>query len=178
MPHDPQLFSIGEFSQISGLSVKALRFYDENGLLKPAHVDPMTDYRYYDAACVERARIVARLREWQFSLHDIGGILAACGDEADLLDALRRQQRAIAERLRADRKVAKALGEIIARENEAARLVENSRFAVEEKNLNPIVIAGVRMKGRYDDCGRGFSTVARAMGTPSYREASLPLLRR
>ena len=59
MPNDPQLFTIGEFSQISGLSVKALRFYDEKGLLKPAHVDAASDYRYYDAACVERARVIA-----------------------------------------------------------------------------------------------------------------------
>src|ERR1700722_12329923 len=109
MPKDPQLFSIGEFSQISGLSVKALRFYDEKGLLKPAHVDPATDYRYYDAACAERARVIARLRELQFSLGDIARILAECSDEADLLDAMQRQQRTITERMRADRKVVKAL---------------------------------------------------------------------
>src|SRR5271167_1031218 len=98
MPDDPQLFSIGEFSKISGLSVKTLRFYHEKGLLKPAHIDPGTDYRYYDAACLERARVIARLRELQFSLEEIARILAECGDESDLLGALQRQQRAIAER--------------------------------------------------------------------------------
>ena len=51
-----------------------------------------------------------------------------------------------------------------ARATEAARLLDAGRFAVEEKQLGPVVVAGLRMKGRYEDCGRGFSTVARVMG--------------
>src|SRR5688572_28755276 len=164
MQNDPKLFSIGEFSQISGLSVKALRFYDDKGLLKPARADAVTDYRYYDAACAERARVIARLRELQFSLDDIARILAECGDESDLLEALRRQQRAIAERMRADRKVVGMLEKMIGEETRAAELVKGSSFQVEEKQLEPMVIAGMRMKGRYEECGRGFATVARAMG--------------
>jgi len=164
MPDDPQLFSIGEFSQICGLSVKTLRFYHEKGLLKPAHVDAGTDYRYYDAACLDRARIIARLRELQFSLDDIARILTECSDESDLLGALRRQQRAITERMRADRKVAKALEDMIIQEAEAAHLADSGRFTIEEKSLESMIIAGLRMKGRYEECGRGFSTVARMMG--------------
>lgn len=57
MSHDPGIFSIGEFSQISGLSLKTLRFYDEKGLLKPAQVDPSTGYRFYDPAAADRARV-------------------------------------------------------------------------------------------------------------------------
>jgi DNA-binding transcriptional MerR regulator len=164
MPKDPQLFSIGEFSQISGLSVKALRFYDEKGLLKPAHVDPATDYRYYNAASAERARMIARLRELQFSLEDIARILAECEDEADLLGAMRRQHRAIAERMHEDRRTMQALEKVIAQEAEAARVAESGRFDVEEKRVEPVVVAAFRMKGRYEECGRGFSTVARVMG--------------
>jgi hypothetical protein len=39
--------SIGSFSRVSGLTVKALRHYDEIGLLEPARVDEWTGYRYY-----------------------------------------------------------------------------------------------------------------------------------
>jgi DNA-binding transcriptional MerR regulator len=164
MHDDPHLFSIGEFSQISGLSVKALRFYDEKGLLKPAHVDPATDYRYYDAASADRARVISRLRDLQFSLDDIARFLQKCSDEGDLLEALRRQQRAIASRMSADRKVVQALEKMIAVETEAAQLAESGSFVVEEKQMEPQVIAGLRMKGRYEECGRGFAAVARAMG--------------
>ncbi len=42
------MLSIGEFSKISHLTMKTLRYYDEIGLLKPAFIDPKNGYRYYD----------------------------------------------------------------------------------------------------------------------------------
>jgi len=41
------MFKIGDFSRISQVSVKTLRYYDEIGLLRPAQVDRFTGYRYY-----------------------------------------------------------------------------------------------------------------------------------
>jgi DNA-binding transcriptional MerR regulator len=66
-----QEISIGEFSRRSHLSVKALRLYDEIGVLLPARVDKDSGYRYYDAAQFEKARIIAMLRQLDFSLSDI-----------------------------------------------------------------------------------------------------------
>jgi DNA-binding transcriptional MerR regulator len=43
------MFKIGDFSRLSRVSVKALRYYDEIGLLKPVRVDQFTGYRYYSA---------------------------------------------------------------------------------------------------------------------------------
>jgi PPM family protein phosphatase len=54
--------SSGEFSRASRLSRKALRLYDELGLLRPIRVDPVTGYRFYAAAQLEQARLVAWLR--------------------------------------------------------------------------------------------------------------------
>lgn len=56
------LLSTGEFVRASGLSRKALRLYDELGLLTPAQVDPATGYRFYDPAQLEQARLVVWLR--------------------------------------------------------------------------------------------------------------------
>jgi DNA-binding transcriptional MerR regulator len=164
MQNDPQLFGIGEFSQISGLSVKALRFYDEKGLLKPAQVDSVTGYRYYDGSSADRGRIIARLRELQFSLDEIARILGECGDQADLLGFLQSRHRAIMERIRSDRRTIKSLDQMIEQETEAARLARDGRFTVEQKTLEPVVVAGLRMKGRYEECGRGFAMIARTMG--------------
>ena len=44
------MFNIGEFARLGGVSVRALRHYDEIGLLRPAKVDPLTGYRGYSAA--------------------------------------------------------------------------------------------------------------------------------
>ena len=57
-----RLLSIGEFARASRLSAKALRLYDELGLLSPAQVDPDSGYRFYEPAQLERARLVAWLR--------------------------------------------------------------------------------------------------------------------
>jgi PPM family protein phosphatase len=56
------LMSSGEFARASGLSRKALRLYDELGLLPPAQVDQDSLYRFYDPAQLEQARLVAWLR--------------------------------------------------------------------------------------------------------------------
>ena len=47
------VFSIGEFSKITGLTIKTLRFYHEQGLLTPTTVDEETGYRYYAEAKIE-----------------------------------------------------------------------------------------------------------------------------
>lgn len=164
MNQNPNLFSIGEFSQITGLSVKALRFYDENGVLLPASVDSATGYRYYDSTSVERARIVSRLRELQFPLDEIKRLLAECGDDAQLVSHFQRRLRAIQERLRADRATAKALASAIRDEAEAAAMAQDGRFLVQEKTLPPVLVAGIRMTGRYEECGKGFKTLAGKVG--------------
>ena len=55
------LVSIGEVARASGLSVSALRFYDREGVLLPARVDPGTGYRWYSADQIESARLIAGL---------------------------------------------------------------------------------------------------------------------
>jgi DNA-binding transcriptional MerR regulator len=57
------LMNIGEFARLSRLSPKALRLYDELGLLPPARVDPDSGYRFYAAEQLETARLVAELRQ-------------------------------------------------------------------------------------------------------------------
>jgi serine/threonine protein phosphatase PrpC len=54
--------SIGDFARASNLTPKALRLYDEMGLVRPAEVDEYSGYRYYRADQLGRARLVARLR--------------------------------------------------------------------------------------------------------------------
>jgi DNA-binding transcriptional MerR regulator len=52
------VFTIGDFSRITGLTVTTLRFYHEQGLLAPSYVDHETGYRYYDRSKIETARII------------------------------------------------------------------------------------------------------------------------
>ncbi|MFE3016927.1 MerR family transcriptional regulator [Streptomyces sp. NPDC059256] len=63
--------TIGAFARASRLSAKALRRYDELGLLPPASVDAYSGYRYYDESQLERARLVAWLRRIGMPLADV-----------------------------------------------------------------------------------------------------------
>ena len=65
------MLKIGEFSKLTRLTVKALRFYEEKGLLLPARVDPWTGYRYYDGTQLETATRIKALRQLDFSLEQI-----------------------------------------------------------------------------------------------------------
>ena len=67
--------SIGEFARRSRLSAKALRLYDEQGLLPPARVDEDSGYRFYKPAQLKQARLIAALRELQVPLAEIKAIL-------------------------------------------------------------------------------------------------------
>jgi DNA-binding transcriptional MerR regulator len=57
------LVSIGDFSRMTHLSVKALRFYHDQGLLEPARIDPATGYRFYEPAQVPLAQVIRRFRD-------------------------------------------------------------------------------------------------------------------
>jgi PPM family protein phosphatase len=69
-----RLLTIGEFARASRLSPKALRLYDELGLLRPARVDDYSGYRYYSPDQLEQARLVAWLRRIGMPLAKIAEI--------------------------------------------------------------------------------------------------------
>ena len=77
--------SIGEFARRSRLSIKALRLYDELGVLVPARVDESSGYRYYDAAQLEAAHLVSMLRQLDLPLAAIKELLVC-----DPVDAAER----------------------------------------------------------------------------------------
>jgi PPM family protein phosphatase len=66
-----ELMSSGDFARMSGLSRKALRLYDDLGLLRPARVDPYTGYRGYRPGQLQQARLVAWLRRLGMPLAEI-----------------------------------------------------------------------------------------------------------
>ena len=69
------LMSIGRFARLTGLTVKALRHYDELGLLRPAAVDAETGYRSYSSAQLGRAEAIRLLRRLEVPLDDIATLI-------------------------------------------------------------------------------------------------------
>ncbi|HTU27917.1 MAG TPA: MerR family transcriptional regulator [Solirubrobacteraceae bacterium] len=93
---DTRLWRIGELAAASGLSVRALRHYDELGLLVPADRTG-SGYRLYSTSEVQRLYRITALRRLGLGLEAIGAALD--GDGADLATVIRRQREAVVREL-------------------------------------------------------------------------------
>jgi DNA-binding transcriptional MerR regulator len=78
------MFRIGDFSRIARVSARLLRFYDEIGLLAPAHADPQTGYRHYTVAQLAQLNRITVLKELGFSLEQISDMLKSPPDADEL----------------------------------------------------------------------------------------------
>lgn len=89
------LYRIGLFAQMNRITVKALRFYEEQGLLLPAKSDGESGYRYYTMSQMETLHRILALKEAGFTIEDMKH-LDASGDERSFL---LRKKNAILEKM-------------------------------------------------------------------------------
>lgn len=163
--------STGEFAARTRLSRKALRLYQEHGLLEPAAVDPRTGYRRYARGQVGAARLLARLRQVGMPLADVRALLAGT-DPGPVLDAhLRRLEDGLADARRELSAVRALLSpedpvQLTLDARPLAAALDAVRFAVGTDPERP-VLAGVLL----DPDGDGLRLVA----TDRYRLAVAPL---
>lgn len=93
------LLSIGKMAEMNGVSVPALRLYDEMGLLKPAYVDPQSGYRYYSLHQNARMDMIAYMKELGMSLGEIADVFRR-EDIALIEQILARKNEQIHEQMR------------------------------------------------------------------------------
>ena len=85
------MLSIGEFSQVTRLTVKTIRYYQEIGILQPVRIDSVTGYRYYNQESYRRVEMITGLKELGFSLKEIALILAECSSDEELITVVRNK---------------------------------------------------------------------------------------
>jgi len=105
------LLSIGRFAQLTRISVSALRFYGDAGLLEPALIDPDSGYRYYDPEQVGRAERIAALRSVDLPLEEIGRLLNASDEEAAWI--LEHHEQRLFERFQIQRQALRSVGQML-----------------------------------------------------------------
>ena len=94
------MFRIGEFSRLTQVSIRMLRYYDEAGLLKPAQVDSWTGHRLYAAEQIPHLNRIRYLRDSGFQVSEIARALEM--DDSALLDYLSGKRLEIEQAIRAD----------------------------------------------------------------------------
>ena len=157
------MYSIGEFSLAARLTVKALRFYHEEGLLVPDYIDEESGYRYYREASLEKARAIALLREWDFPIGGMKEIFGSCTEDDQLAPFLVAQREKISEKIKKYGRIGESIDLLLSdiRRNE---MEKNVNALIEEKTVGDMIFAGLRFRGKYAEVGRVFRSAARSAG--------------
>jgi len=135
------MIRIGDFSKLSRVSIKALRFYDEMGLLIPVHVDPFTSYRYYEYDQLLRLNRILALKDLGFSLEEIGHLLAGHLTPDQMRGMLKLRQAEAKQRVQEE---AQRLERIEARLRQIEQEDSMSKYDVVIKKVEPIKVASIR----------------------------------
>jgi effector-binding domain-containing protein len=138
------MLKIGDFSRLSQVSVKTLRYYDEVGLLKPTQVDQVSGYRYYSVVQLRQLHRILALRD--LSTEELRGMLR--------LRRAEQQQRLYKEQECLDR--VEALLQLIHQENTM------NTDAVIIKDTDPLRFASIRKTiPAYNQVGQLFAELFR-----------------
>jgi DNA-binding transcriptional MerR regulator len=137
------LLKIGDFARIGQVSIKALRHYDAQGLLRPTHIHPESGYRFYDLAQLsDLARILA-LKDCGFSLDEIARLLQT-RDADEITEMLRArveaQRQLIATEEARLQRITARLGQLAASEG------SDVRHDVVLKRSEPLSLLGLRRR--------------------------------
>jgi DNA-binding transcriptional MerR regulator len=155
-------YQIGDFSKISRLSVKTLRFYHECGLLEPSEVDDSSGYRYYTEKSLEKVRVIQVLKELDFSLKEIKTIVETDTDDSELLDFLHKKADEVRRKIIRYAEIQEKLALFIRQEEEFAMTNQSNEMVI--KDIPDILIASIRFKGIYSEVSGIFGKLMRHCG--------------
>ncbi|MEW5938577.1 MAG: MerR family transcriptional regulator [Chloroflexota bacterium] len=135
------MIRIGDFSKLSRIPVKTLRYYDEVGLLAPVHVDNFTGYRFYDYGQAARLNRILALKDLGFSLEQIRELLDAGLSAEKMRGMLILRESEIRQRVREE---AERLARVEARLRQIEQENAMSKYDVVVKHIEAIKVASVR----------------------------------
>ena len=135
------MFRIGDFSKLTRVSIKALRFYDEVGLLKPTYVDRDTGYRYYSATLLPRLNRIVAFKELGLSLGEIGHLLEGDLPVDRVRESLQNRRAELTRRIERKRAQLAEVDAWLAQLEQAGRVPD---YEVTIKQVAPRLVASVR----------------------------------
>lgn len=154
------MYKISEFSKITNLTVKALRYYDEEKMLTPSYRDEETSYRYYDEKDYAKAKQIALLRDLDFSISEIKEVLENCTDPADLSYYLTEKRSMIESRISKEKELIKKMNLYIKPKDREGYSMD---YQIEVKTISPVTVASIRYKGKYNEVGNYIGQLYKAV---------------
>ena len=167
------MIKIGDFSKLSFVSVRTLRYYEEMGLLKPVEVDRFTGYRYYSVDQLPRLNRILALKDLGLSLEQITQLLGEGVPPAQLRGMLRMKQAEIQQQVGEEQA---RLARVEARLRHIEQEGKMPTHDVVIKKVEPQLVAAIRQViPAYKEVGQLYGQLFAHMGRHGGRPAGSPL---
>lgn len=154
------MYKIGEFSKITNLTVKTLRYYDEQNILTPSYRNEENAYRFYDKNDFKKAELIILLRSFGFSISEIKDVLSNHESSSDLSYFLEEKRKMIENKIQEEKSLLKRL-DLYIKTNQMED--ESMSYKIEVRNIGPVVVASIRYKGKYSDVGKYIGKIYEAV---------------
>ena len=169
------MLSIGEFSRVTRITIKALRLYHEKGILIPDKIDYDSQYRYYRGSAIEKALVVKRLKDMGFSLGEIKNIVVECTDDRQLVRYVEEKLNEINRSLQQFQEIKDSLSLFLQKVNEPDEpdepddlehdaLPAPGSYEIQREAIPSQLVAGYRFKGKYNEIGHYIGLLFKACG--------------
>lgn len=145
------MYLISQFSKISGLTVKALRYYDEQNILKPSHRDKDTLYRLYDESDLEKAQLIKLLRTLDFSISEMKAALDMVENDTDLTCILQEKIEHIETNIAKEKALIKKINNYL---SPLPSNPSNINYDITIDVIPASLVASIRFSDKYDQLGR------------------------
>ena len=152
------MLKIGDFSNLARVTVKALRYYDELGLLKPVKVDEFTGYRYYEASQLTQVQRIIALKDMGMSLEEILRLLQDDVSITHILDLLHSKQEEQKQKLEAEAERLKRVEEWLIQVEKEGKMPD---YEIVIKKIAPVKVVSIReILPNYSAIGQLFQKIA------------------
>ncbi len=152
------MLKIGDFSNLARVTIKALRYYDELGLLKPVKVDEYSGYRYYSVSQLTQLHRIIALKDMGLSLEEISRLLKDNVSIAHILDLLHSKQAEQKQKLEAETERLKRVEEWLVQVEKEGKMPDHE---IVIKKVSPVKVVSVRETlPNYSAVGHLFQKIA------------------
>jgi DNA-binding transcriptional MerR regulator len=154
------MYRIGLFSKMNRVTVKTLRFYDDEGLLKPCKVDEWTGYRYYSGEAITKLHHILALKQIGLSIKEIKTILEKNLTNEELINLLISKKTEMAKTLESEKSKLSRIESII-NDLKTENKMENNVIL---KDLPEVIVASMRqIIASYDEFGTVYPKMCQIM---------------
>ncbi len=155
------MLTIGEFSKISRVSTKTLRYYDQIGLFKPGHVSDESGYRYYEVSQLRGILLISRLKQYHFSLPEIA-VIVAKNDAGYLSDCIKSKRKEIEQHIHYQKYVLLQMEQDIEKIERCENIMDTN-YVIKTIEIQPKTIYSLRRRMGLKDLGTAFDDLCAGM---------------